>query len=182
MPERNPVPSLLPSVGSVTASVQNLSLQSRLDEGIPLPPPTLSPSLNPSPRQRSPPQYQGGSECTSSEESFREQRGTQAARKRAATHPYISSQRAQVRDPVQRLRMRTKRFLQDQLDEFGQVLTQGALEEALKSLGSPMVGHDVLGCSLCYIDPVTGSVSFCRRSVHHPGHPFHSCPDSSCLH
>ena len=50
-----------------------------------------------------------------------------------AAHPYTSSQRAQVRDPVQRLRMRTKRFLQEQLDEFGQVLTQGALEEALNS-------------------------------------------------
>ena len=154
MPEKSLGPSPLPSVGSVTASVQSLSLRSQLDEGIPLPPPILSPSLSPSPRQRSPPQYQGDSERTSSEESFREQRGTRASRKRAFAHPYVSSQRAQVWDPVQRLRM----------------------------LGSPTAEHDVLGCSLCYIDPVTGSVTFCRQSIYHPGHPFHSCPDSSCRH
>ena len=58
----------------------------------------------------------------------------------------------------------------------------GGFGGGVEVVGEPDGRARCVRMPLCYIDPVTGSVSFCRRSVHHPGHPFHSCPDSSCRH
>ena len=54
------------------------------------------------------------------------------------------------------------------------ILAQEAMEKSIRSHWVELE-HDVLGCPLCYVDPATGEVTFCRRSPFHPAHPFHHC-------